>query len=295
MSLLDRIAGAPDSWGIDETPGWGHRMDRDRVLAEMREIGLKATELGPDGYLPTDVTELQELLDRHDLALVGGFVPVVLYREDRIEESLDYVDRCSAQLAGAGADVMVLGPDSHHEGYNISVELTEDEWTLFSENLNRVVEIATEHGLTPALHQHWAMAVERQDHVERILATSDMPLCIDTGHLVVAGADPVAIARMAPDRVTHVHLKDVEPNLAERVRVGDLTFEEGVREGLFLPLGRGCVDLRGLIEILEANGYEGWYVLEQDRVVDEEPAPGAGPILDARTSVEALRALAAEM
>lgn len=292
MSLLDRIAGAPITWGVDGSPGWGHLMDRERVLAEMKEVGLRATELGPDGYLASDVGELKELLDRFGLEMVGGFVPAVLYQADRAADQLAYVDRASTQLAGTGAEVMVLGPDSHHPGYDVSIELTEDQWGVFFENLSRVIDIAGSHGLVTALHPHWGMAVERMHHVERLLEASSVALCIDTGHLALAGADPVKVAEMATGRVAHVHLKDVDPDLAERVRSGDLAFRQGVIEGLFRPIGSGIVDVKAFIETLEGNGYDGWYVLEQDAVLDAEPEPGAGPIADARASVAVLAELA---
>lgn len=295
MSFLDRIAGAPISWGVDGSPGWGYLMDPERVLAEMREVGLRATELGPDGYLPADVADLQAMLDRNDLAMVGGFVPAVLYQSDTAEEQLAYVDRASAQLAGTGAEVMVLGPDSHHPGYDRSIELSEDQWEVFFDNLDRVIDIAASHGLTTALHPHWGMAVERQHHVERVLEDSRVPLCIDTGHLALAGADPVEVAEMASGRVAHVHLKDVEPNLAERVRSGDIPFRRAVIEGLFRPVGEGIVDVKAFISTLEDGGYTGWYVLEQDKVLDADPDPGAGPIVDARATVKALRDFEQEM
>lgn len=295
MSLLDRIAGAPITWGVDGSPGWGHLMDRERVLAEMKEVGLRATELGPDGYLASDVGELKELLDRFGLEMVGGFVPALLYRPDRAAEQLAYVERASSQLAGTGAEVMVLGPSSHHAGYDVSVELTDGEWSVFFENLARVIDIAGSHGLTTALHPHWGMAVERMHHVERLLESSSVAFCIDTGHLALAGADPVKVAEMATGRVAHVHLKDVDPELGERVRSGDLAFRQGVIEGLFRPIGSGIVDVKAFIETLEGNGYDGWYVLEQDAVLDAEPEPGAGPIEDARASVAVLAELAREL
>src|SRR3989442_14785958 len=64
--MSTRIAGAPISWGVSEVPGWGHQMRRERVLTEMRELGLAATEAGPDGFLPDDPGELRELLAAYD-------------------------------------------------------------------------------------------------------------------------------------------------------------------------------------------------------------------------------------
>ena len=99
MTFLSRIAGAPITWGVDGSPGWGHLMDRERVLAEMQQVGLSATELGPDGYLPGDADELRALLDRFGQTLIGGFVPAVLYRPDLASENLAYVRRAASTLA----------------------------------------------------------------------------------------------------------------------------------------------------------------------------------------------------
>ena len=55
------------------------------------------------------------------------------------------------------------------------------------------------------------------------------------------------------------------------------------------------VDIAGVIRQLERAGYQGWYVLEQDKVLDADPAEGEGPLGDAVASVEYLRKLAVEL
>ncbi len=292
MTFLNRIAGAPITWGVDGSPGWGYLMDRDRVLAEMQQIGLAATELGPDGYLPEDVDELRALLDRFNLALVGGFVPAVLYRPELVSENLEYVSRAAATLAGIDAPVMVFAADSHHAGYDRQIELTDAEWDTFLTSLDSVIEIASEQGLGTTLHPHWGTAIVTQDHVERLLEQSRVDLCIDTGHLALADADPVAIAKAATGRVSHVHLKDLDENLARQVRSGDLAFRQAVIDGMFLPLGDGSLDIAGFVAALETQGYKGWYVIEQDAVLDSEPRAGEGPIVAAKRSFSFLEGLA---
>jgi inosose dehydratase len=283
--LLERVAGAPITWGVDGSPGWGYLMGRDRVLREMVESGLSATELGPDGYLPTDPGELHEFLDGFGLSIVGGFVPALLYRPDRIDAELDYVTRAARQLASTGSNVLVLGPSSHHAGYDTSVEMTDDEWATFLTNLGRLDTIVGDAGLRTALHPHWGMAIETGRQIDRLLDASSVGLCLDTGHAYLGGADPVAIARSAPDRVLHVHLKDVDPAKADRVRSGETPFRQSVIDGLFVPLGEGAVDIAGVIDALEDAGYRGWYVLEQDVSLRTDPPPGEGPKADAIESV----------
>jgi inosose dehydratase len=266
-------------------------MGRERVLREMVESGLSATELGPDGYLPTDPVELRDFLDQFGMSIIGGFVPALLYRPDRIEAVLDYVTRAARQLASTGSEVLVLGPSSHHDGYDTSVDMSDEEWRTFLANLERLDVIVTDAGLRTALHPHWGMAIETGRHIERLVESSDVGLCLDTGHAYLGGADSVAIARQAKGRVLHVHLKDVEPAKAEQVRRGDVPFRDAVIDGLFVPLGKGAVDLAGVITALEDDGYRGWYVLEQDVSLRAEPPDGAGPKADAIDSIAFLRNL----
>lgn len=291
--LMSRIAGAPITWGVDGSPGWGHLMDVERVLSEMHEVGLYATELGPDGYLPSDPAELRALLDRHELELIGGFVPAVLYRPDMEADELAYVARASRTLAGCGSSVLVLGPGTHFPGYDTTMEMTEDEWATFLGNLSETISIARDEGLVVALHQHWGMVIERPHHIDRLLAESDVRFCLDTGHLYLGGADPTEVAKATRGRVEHVHLKDVDGEMAALVRSGEVPFRQAVIDGIFKPLGAGDVDIAGFVAELEQSGYEGWYVLEQDLVLDEDPAEGEGPIADARISLEYLRKVCA--
>ena len=114
-----------------------------------------------------------------------------------------------------------------------------------------------------------------------MLTGSRIGLCVDTGHLMVGGVDPVALAASHTARVTHVHLKDVDAELAEAVLSGRLAFGDAVRAGIFRPLGEGDVDIAALVRVLEESGYQGWYVLEQDVMLDAAPE-GEGPMQDVR-------------
>jgi sugar phosphate isomerase/epimerase len=185
-----RVAAAPISWGVCEVPGWGHQLSAGRVLAEMRELGVAATEFGPDGFLPADPGERARLLGSHGLRPVGGFVPLVLHDPGR-----DPLPEASRAL------------DSFGE---------------------------------------------------------------------------------AGERISHVHLKDVDAALAEAVQTGRTSYTQAVKDGIYRPLGRGGIDVRGIVGALEGAGYGGWYVLEQDTVLTGEPAPGTGPKEDVRACLDFL-------
>ena len=276
-----RIAGAPISWGVCEVPGWGHQMEPDRVLGEMRDAGLAATEFGPEGFLPAGPGERSALLKSYGLGAVGGFVPVVLH--DLGHDPLPDVRHA---LAGFGdARTLVLAAATGRHGYDGRPALTDEGWRTLLVNLDRITAHAASLGLLATLHPHVGTVVERPEEIDRVLTGSEIPLCLDTGHLLIGGTEPLELARAAADRVAHVHLKDVDAELAGRVRSGQLTYTEAVRGGVYRPLGGGDIDIRGIIGALAAAGYDGWYVLEQDTILSAEPDPGAGPVADVLRSV----------
>lgn len=291
----DRIAGAPITWGVCEVPGWGRRLGVDRVLGEIRRIGLRATEFGPDGFLPSDPAALRDLMASYGLTPVGGFIALTLHRDDVLEEQLALAVRFGEFLAAAGAEMLVLAAATGESGYEDSAELDDAEWKRLIDGIDRVAEVGAERGLTVALHPHHGTVVEGPKHVLRLLESSSVPLCIDTGHLLIGGADPVEITRAAQGRVAHMHLKDVAEDLATRVRGGGVGYHEAVRGGLYRPLGEGDVDVAEIVRMVERSGYGGWYVLEQDAVLDTVPEAGEGPIRDAAKSLDFFRRVTNEI
>ena len=269
-----RVAGAPISWGVCEVPGWGVQPAPDRVLEDMRALGLRATEAGPPGFLPADPSKMRALLDSYGLRLVGGFVTAVLHESACRTSELASVTRQAGWLAGGGAEVVVLAPSLPGPGYAGAAELSDPDWRRLCEGIDRVAEIAGRHGLTVAVHPHWGTAIERPAHIERFLADTTHALCLDTGHIALGGADPLEIARRAGPRVLHVHLKDVDGVLAARVREGATSYNEAVRSGLFRPLGEGVARIEDVLAHLRTTAYSGWHVLEQDVMLDAEPPPG---------------------
>lgn len=286
--LTDRIAGAPISWGVSETPGWGHQLPADRVLTDMRDLGLAATEFGPDGFLPDDPTEKAAALSGYGLRSVGGFLPVLLH--DAARDPLPDVDRFIDALLAAEASVVVLAAYSGVDGYDDRPVLDEAQWTTLLDNLDRLSDHAASRGVTAAIHPHVGTMVQTADEVDRVLTGSHVGLCVDTGHLMVGGADPVAIVQQHTNRIVHMHLKDVDAQMAVRVRDGELAFGDAVADGLFKPLGDGDVGIEPMISTLEESGYTGWYVLEQDLRMAQAPVDD-GPRENVRRSLEFLLAI----
>ncbi len=147
-----RIAGAPVSWGVCEVPGWGYQLGPDRVLAEMRQVGLTATELGPDGFLPAQPDAMSRVLDHHGLQAVGGFTPLLLHvaSHDPVPE----VERLLQGYDATGAGVLVLSAVTGAEGYDTRPVLDDDGWMVLLTNLDRLAELAASRGVRAVLHPH---------------------------------------------------------------------------------------------------------------------------------------------
>jgi inosose dehydratase len=280
-----RLAAAPISWGVCEVPGWGLQLPPERVLSEMAALGLTATELGAQGWLPLDGAAVRAELDRHGLRLVGGFVPLVVHEPD-LSAAREPARRAAAQLAAAGAEVFVAAV-VQDQAWSASVPLDADGWRRAGAHLHELAELAAAEGVGLVLHPHVGTLVESAAEVELALEHTDVPWCLDTGHLFIGGVDPAGFARDHGDRVAHVHLKDVDATLAEQVRRGGLSLVQATQRGLFRPLGEGDARLDEVVRALDDTGYERWLVLEQDlAITGTEPPVGGGPSLDVARSIE---------
>ncbi len=285
VPLAERLAGAPISWGACEVPGWGVMPAPEDVLREMSELGLRGTELGPPGFLPDDPKALAEALDRHGLTLVGGFVPLVLH-ERGLDQALEETRRAARLMSAAGGRMLVLAAVQDLD-WSAPRELSDLEWARVAAHLNAVEAIAREqYGMTVALHPHAGTLIETADQVERALNVVEVGWCLDTGHLLIGGTDPVGFAHKYGDRVNHVHLKDVDGGLAAEVRDGRRSLLSATQDGLFTALGRGDARIAEVLDGLQGHGYDGWLVLEQDTAITgDEPTVAGGPMRDAQESI----------
>jgi inosose dehydratase len=122
-----------------------------------------------------------------------------------------------------------------------------------------VVRLCADRGYEACLHNEVGTQLSGQDSVIKVLERTQAALCLDTGHLVAAGGDPVAILDAYWDRVSHVHLKDARPSSRPFTDAMDLW--EG---DVFCPLGAGGGRVDEVLAALRAGGYAGWIVVEQD-------------------------------
>jgi inosose dehydratase len=275
-----KLAAAPISWGVCEVPGWGFQLDPGRVLADAVRLGLSDIEAGPPGFLASDAKTARASVERHGVHVIGGFVTAVLHRRERLAGELAKLETQARWLAEIGAEILVLAAATGRHDYDVPMDLTDAEWTALLVALPKVVSIAKSLGLATVLHPHVGTVVERPDAIDRIVRGSDVPLCLDTGHVFVGGGDPVAIASEHPDRVRHVHLKDADATLSAAVRERRIPYATAVARGLFRPLGQGDARIALVLAALKAARYDGWGVLEQDIALGEAPTEANDPARD---------------
>lgn len=262
-SVRERLAAAPITWGVCEVPGWGYQLSPDEVLSDMAALGFTHTEFGSVGFLPADGTELAAVLRRHGLSLLGGFVAVVLHDPDRFEAEMARVAAVVDQMVSAGGTWFVSCPVYDHDDWQRPV-LDDAQWHQIFRGFAAIDAVAAESGMQHAFHPHVGALVQEDAETRAVLEHTDTQLVLDTAHLTLGGSDPAALVASHADRIGLVHLKDVDPGVAVRLRSGEVTLMQAVQQGLFPPLGEGSVPLAEIIGVLEQARPELWYVLEQD-------------------------------
>jgi inosose dehydratase len=246
--------------------------DPERILEAISAAGYAGTDLGPPGYLGEgDV--LRERLERNGLALVGGFVPLRFSEDEDVtglNETLDLFDAAGATgarpvLCDAGGPERIANPG--RGGEDPALRLDDAGWRKLVFNVERAAEIARDRGYEPVFHHHTSTYVEGVPEIERFLEDTDVALLLDSGHLLVAGGDPVRALADWGERIGAIHVKDVRLKVLEQVKAERADTLTAWRRGLFCALGQGDVDLDALCTALD--GYDGWVVVEQDRVLDD--------------------------
>ena len=292
---MSRIAAAPISWGVCEVPGWGLQLSPERVLTEMRQLGFTHTELGSAGWLPQSTPELQTVLRRHELSLLAAFIPLVMHDAEQAETTLSKAAAAAKLLSDSGGTHFNTAPITSVD-WQPRHELSSQEWQHLCTMVEEVERICDDHGLTQVIHEHVGCVIETADEVRTLLDSTPSALVVDTGHLAVGGFSPIDLVKQFPERVGLVHLKDTNIDVAERLNRQELTLMEAVKAGLFTTLGQGDLDLAEFITALEASGYRGRYVIEQDcAITGDPPDPGEGPATAVAASLGFLNGLAATL
>jgi inosose dehydratase len=269
----------PVSFGVDfsDAPGnprWGD------VLDGIAAAGYGWTELGPIGYLPEDAGPA---LAARGLGLTAGFVFEPMADPARRADVVVIARTVGERVAALGGRFLVVidavTPGRARSAGNSAAarRLDRDAASGLRDTVAEVATIARGFGLRPVIHPHAGTHIEFEDEVEPLLELAE--LCLDTGHWLYAGQDPVAAYRCWADRIPYLHLKDLD----RARRASD--FWASVKAGAFRPLGQGDLDVAGLLRALDQARFSGWAIIEQDR------EPGGDPIGDLVASREYLESL----
>jgi inosose dehydratase len=270
-----RLAVSPVCWGISDVPGWGHQLTPERVLSEAVAVGEGAITAGPPGFLPDRSDQAKPLLRRHRLTLVAGQVDAILHHRDIRGSELAHIDGHAQWLSALGAETLVLSAIPQRAGgSNNGIVLSNAEWAHLLHSIGSVQHVCSRHKLRLAVQPRFGSTIQGPEDIERLLVGSEAGLCLDLGHLVLAGADPIEILELAGGRIHHVQLNDLDPELTEQVRDHAADYADAVSMGLFKPLGEGTAHVDRVVEALRSSKYRGWYILRQETRLasaDERP------------------------
>jgi inosose dehydratase len=286
LSARIHFASAPVSWGVQDDPGPAWEQPYERVLQEIVSAGYTGTELGPYGYFPTEPAVLNQTLERMGLTMLSSFVPVALTEPANTTTVIEHVRRVGSLLSALGAKLLVLAdrqtPERRQIAGQVPVNGTKSlkaaQWKQVARVVGEVEKAAAEFGLELVFHPHVATFVETPAEVECLfeaVASTNLGLCLDTGHCAYGGGDPTEEARKYRSLLRYVHIKDVNAGVLGEARRRKLDFEGAVGAGVFSRIGDGCVDFEGFFRFLDHSQYSGWVVAEQDVIYGKTKVPPA--------------------
>jgi inosose dehydratase len=266
--LSIRFGVSPIAWVNDDMPELGGATPLATILADARDIGFAGVELG--GKFPKDPAALKPLLASYGLDLVGGWFSGALLVHD-VEAEIAAAQEHLALLKAMGSNVWVHAETSNAIHGRRTVPLSGTprlaDWAGFGARLTEFAEYIQGQGLRFAYHHHLGTVVERPEDLEAFLKATGaaVGLTLDTGHAALGGIDPVAAIRAHPERIAHVHCKDIRPGVFAGVRSADKSFLEGVLAGMFTVPGDGALDYAAVMRALADIGYTGWVVVEAEQ------------------------------
>lgn len=271
-----RFGVAPIAWSNSDLPELGGDTPLEVCLQESREAGFTGTETGVK--FPLDPAELGPLLDRFGLKLVSGWFSGELLNRSVAEEKAR-IEVQLATFAVLGAPVIVYAETTGSVQADRTRPLSgrpriaDDDFRDYGVKLTELAEWLADRGVPMAYHHHMGTAVETEREVDLLMnhTGAAVGLLLDTGHLAFAGGDVEGTTRRHGGRINHVHCKDLRPDVLQRVRERDMSFLDGVIEGVFTVPGDGMLDYGRFAQVLAEIGYEGWVVVEAEQ--DPAKAP----------------------
>ena len=265
-----RFGVSPIAWINDDMPELGGGTPLESVLRDIQDVGFAGVELG--GKFPRDPETLRGLLSRFGLVLVGGWYSSNLLIRDADAE-IEALRGHLELLQAMGSNVFIIAETSNAihgdraQPLNQSPVLGAEEWKSFGDRLTKVADFIQGEGLKLAYHHHLGTVVETEEGLDSFLGCTgdNVGLTLDTGHAALGGIDAVAVIERVPQRIAHVHCKDVRRNLFETILNGGSSFLDGVLQGMFTVPGDGDLDFQPLFDALSRMNYSGWVIVEAEQ------------------------------
>jgi inosose dehydratase len=263
----------PILWNNVDLADLRHGTDALTILDEIARTGYEGTQLGigyPEGQA------LHEVLSARRLRLAEVYLSIPATVDGPTPDAMAIGRERVRLLRGGGGEVLVIALDispdrdvwAGRAGQPGTPVMTDAGWAALLETVHILSTEVVAAGRRAAFHPHAGTFIETPAEVDRLVAGLDpnaIGICLDVGHYTVGGGDPVAALRDLGDRVTHIHLKDVDPVVLEGMRAGSIPGQNAaVRARLFTELGAGVVDVDGVLEVAAARDFDGWLMVEQD-------------------------------
>lgn len=264
---------APIAWTNDDLPDLGGENTFEQCVSEMALAGFTGSEVG--NKYPKDPEILKKALQLRGVEICNQWFSSFLISkpfeevEKEFRAQLSFLKAMGAKIIGASEQSYSVQGQQETPVFGQKYVMDDKEWELLCSGLDRLGKIAKEeYGISLTFHHHMGTVVQNPDEVKRMMDNTNpeyVSLLFDTGHFAYCGADPLEMVKTYADRIRHVHLKDIRPEVVQKVKDNRLSFLEGVRMGAFTIPGDGCIDFDPIFEVLEKAGYEGYMVVEAEQ------------------------------
>lgn len=263
---------APIAWTNDDMPDLGAENTFEQCVSEMALAGFEGCEVG--NKYPKDTAVLKKALDMRGLCIANQWFSSFVLTKPMEEVEKDFIAQCNflkamgAKRIGASEQSYSIQGQMNTPVFDCKYVMNDKEWDKFAKGMNRLGEIANSMGISLVYHHHMGTVVQTAEEVDKMMEMTDkdkFSLLFDSGHLAYCGQDYVAVLKKYADRVKHVHLKDIRPDVVKKVKEQKLSFLQGVREGAFTVPGDGCIDFAPIFEILDKANYQGWMIVEAEQ------------------------------
>ena len=262
---------APIAWTNDDMPDLGAENTFEQCISEMALAGFTGCEVG--NKYPKDTAVLKKALDFRGMQICNAWFSTFLTTKPYEETEKEFIKHITF-LKEMGAKVVGVSEQGHSiQGTDLSIfddkyVMNDEEWDMLCTGLNKLGKVAKDMGITLTFHHHMGTVVQTAAEIDRMMENTDpelFNLLFDSGHLAYCGEDYMYILKKYINRIKHVHLKDIRPDVIADVKAKGESFLQGVRKGTFTVPGDGVIDFAPIFEVLAENNYEGYVLVEAEQ------------------------------